>query len=128
MPRNSKPARNKRIKPKPTIARELISLRAAVAAMRRKGDSIALVPTMGALHAGHISLVRAARRRANRVVVSIFVNPAQFAPNEDLASYPRTWDADVAALSEMGVDIIWAPTVATMYPDGFGTQVTPGGP
>lgn len=62
------------------------------------------------------------------MIVSIFVNPTQFAPNEDLASYPRTWDADVAALSAMGVDIIWAPTVDTMYPDGFATQVTPGGP
>ena len=83
---------------------------------------------MGALHAGHLALVRLARRRADRVVVSIFVNPAQFAPNEDYGSYPRTWDADVTALSQLGVDAIWAPSVATMYPEDFATKITPGGP
>jgi pantoate--beta-alanine ligase len=83
---------------------------------------------MGALHAGHLALVRLARRRADRVVVSIFVNPAQFAPNEDFTSYPRTWDADVAALAALKVDAIWAPAVATMYPDGFATKIVPGGP
>src|SRR5258708_4075588 len=83
---------------------------------------------MGALHAGHLGLVRLARRRADRVVVSIFVNPAQFAPNEDYGSYPRTWDADVTALSQLGVDAIWAPSVAIMYPDGFATKIVPGGP
>ena len=76
-------------------------LRAWVSRVRGKGETVALVPTMGALHAGHLALVRLARRRADRVVVSIFVNPAQFAPNEDFASYPRTWDADIAALSEL---------------------------
>ena len=90
--------------------------------------NVALVPTMGALHAGHLSLVRFARRHAARVIVSIFVNPAQFAPNEDLATYPRTWDADVAALANEGVDLIWAPSVGVMYPDGFATQVVPDGP
>jgi pantoate--beta-alanine ligase len=93
-----------------------------------KGETVALVPTMGALHAGHLALVRLARRKADRVVVSIFVNPTQFAPNEDFSSYPRTWDADVAALSELKVDAIWAPSVATMYPEGFATRIAPGGP
>ena len=77
---------------------------------------------------GHMALVRLARRRADRVIVSIFVNPAQFAPNEDFSSYPRTWDADVTALSQLQVDAIWAPGVATMYPDGFATKIMPGGP
>jgi len=90
--------------------------------------NVALVPTMGALHAGHLSLVRFARRHAARVIVSIFVNPAQFAPNEDLATYPRTWDADAAALANEGVDLIWAPSVGVMYPDGFATRVVPDGP
>jgi pantoate--beta-alanine ligase len=90
--------------------------------------SVALVPTMGALHAGHLALVRLARRHAARVIVSIFVNPAQFAPHEDLATYPRTWDADVAALANEGVDLIWAPSVGVMYPDGFATRVVPDGP
>jgi pantoate--beta-alanine ligase len=83
---------------------------------------------MGALHEGHLSLVRRARRHARRVIVSIFVNPAQFAPHEDLAAYPRTWDADVAALAREGVDLVWAPSVSVMYPDGFVTRVTPEGP
>ena len=113
---------------KPAVIRTLPALRAAVARLRAGGERIALVPTMGALHAGHLALVRAARRKARRVVVSIFVNPAQFAPNEDLASYPRTWDADLAALSQLKVDAVWAPAVATMYPKDFSTGVAPGGP
>lgn len=112
----------------PQVLRRLAPLRAWVSRARSKRETIALVPTMGALHAGHLGLVRLARRRADRVVVSIFVNPAQFAPNEDYGSYPRTWDADVMALSQLGVDVIWAPTVATMYPDGFATKIAPGGP
>src|SRR3954447_21264817 len=112
----------------PHVLRKLAPLRAWVSQARSKKEKIALVPTMGALHAGHLALVRLARRRADCVVVSIFVNPAQFAPNEDYGSYPRTWDADVAALSQLGVDAIWAPGVATMYPDGFATKVAPGGP
>jgi pantoate--beta-alanine ligase len=83
---------------------------------------------MGALHAGHLALVRHARRRARRVVVSIFVNPTQFAPNEDFASYPRTWDADLAALGQLKVDSVWAPRVDVMYPQGFGTKIIPAGP
>jgi pantoate--beta-alanine ligase len=111
-----------------SVIRTVPALRAAVARFRTQGESMALVPTMGALHAGHLALVRTARRRADRVVVSIFVNPTQFAPNEDFGSYPRTWDADVAALSELGVDAVWAPTAATMYPEGFATRIVPGGP
>jgi pantoate--beta-alanine ligase len=88
---------------------------------------VALVPTMGALHAGHLALVKEARRRARRVVVSIFVNPTQFAPTEDLASYPRTWKADIAALAALKVDLVWAPTPQVMYPDGFATRVDPAG-
>jgi len=83
---------------------------------------------MGALHAGHLALVRRAQRRADRVIVSIFVNPAQFAPHEDLNTYPRTFVADVAALASLGTDLIWAPSVETMYPDGFATRIVPGGP
>jgi pantoate--beta-alanine ligase len=112
----------------PRIARRLPALRHAVAKWRTAGERIALVPTMGALHAGHLALVRAARRRARRVVVSIFVNPAQFAPHEDLATYPRTFDSDLAALAELAVDLVWAPTAALMYPGGFATRIVPVGP
>ncbi|MBX9843647.1 MAG: pantoate--beta-alanine ligase [Xanthobacteraceae bacterium] len=93
-----------------------------------RGKSVALVPTMGALHEGHLTLVQHARRKCDRVVVSIFINPTQFAPHEDFGSYPRTWDSDVAALRALKVDAIWAPNVATMYPEGFATRVAPGGP
>jgi pantoate--beta-alanine ligase len=86
------------------------------------------VPTMGALHAGHLALVRRARRRADRVAVSIFVNPAQFAPTEDFASYPRTFDSDIAALRNEGVDLVWVPTSDVMYPEGFATGVDVKGP
>ncbi len=88
---------------------------------------MALVPTMGALHAGHLFLVRRARRLAARVVVSIFVNPTQFAPHEDLASYPRRFKQDLRALTESGVDLVWAPSVQAMYPDGFATGIVPHG-
>ena len=83
---------------------------------------------MGALHAGHLELVRLARRRADRVVVSIFVNPTQFAPHEDLATYPRTFVADVAALGLIKTDLVWAPSLKTMYPAGFASRVVPEGP
>lgn len=83
---------------------------------------------MGALHDGHASLVRLAKRRANKVIVSIFVNPTQFAPSEDFSSYPRTWKADVAKLAAENVDLIWNPDVKTMYPDGFATRIAPEGP
>lgn len=83
---------------------------------------------MGALHEGHFSLVRRATSRANSVIVSIFVNPTQFAPHEDLATYPRTFAADVAALAKRDVALVWAPSVRTMYPDGFATRLVPEGP
>jgi pantoate--beta-alanine ligase len=114
--------------PRLRVVRTVPALRAAVGQWRKRGERIALVPTMGALHAGHLALVRAARRRARRLVVSIFVNPAQFAPHEDFASYPRTFDTDLAALSELAVDLIWAPPVAVMYPPGFATRIVPEGP
>jgi pantoate--beta-alanine ligase len=112
----------------PRIARTLAALRRVVSPWRRAAERIALVPTMGALHAGHLALVRSARRRAARVVVSIFVNPAQFAPHEDLASYPRTFDADLEALAGMAVDLVWAPPAEVMYPSGFATRIVPEGP
>ncbi|HKS60977.1 MAG TPA: pantoate--beta-alanine ligase [Xanthobacteraceae bacterium] len=120
-------ARRSTIRPK--IAKTVPALRRIVAGWRDKGETVALVPTMGALHAGHIALVRLARRRADRVVVSIFVNPAQFAPSEDFSTYPRTFDTDVAMLAEEKADLVWAPaTVAVMYPDGFATRIVPEGP
>lgn len=119
---------SKRAKRHPRVVRALPALRRAIANFRTRGRTIALVPTMGALHEGHFSLVRRAQSRADCVIVSIFVNPTQFAPHEDLTTYPRTLAADVAALAERQVDLIWAPSVRTMYPDGFATRVVPGGP
>jgi pantoate--beta-alanine ligase len=112
----------------PMIVRTVPALRRAVEGLRARKATIALVPTMGALHDGHVSLVRLAKRRAKRVVVSIFVNPIQFAPSEDFGSYPRTWKADVARLSAEDVDLIWNPDVKTMYPDGFATSILTEGP
>ncbi|HWP25431.1 MAG TPA: pantoate--beta-alanine ligase, partial [Xanthobacteraceae bacterium] len=110
------------------VARTLPVLRRNVVLLRSRGASLALVPTMGALHAGHLSLVRLAKRRAGRVVVSIFVNPTQFAPHEDFATYPRTFAQDLAALAALKVDLVWAPSVDEMYPEGFCTRVVPEGP
>lgn len=112
----------------PLIVRTLPALRRALADLRSRGTTTALVPTMGALHDGHLALVRAAKRRADKVMVSIFVNPAQFAPHEDFGSYPRTWTTDVAKLASENVDLIWNPDVGTMYPDGFATRILPEGP
>jgi pantoate--beta-alanine ligase len=119
---------SRRTKHLPRIIRTVPALRRAVADFRAGGDKIALVPTMGALHEGHFSLIGRARSRADRVIVSIFVNPTQFAPNEDLNTYPRTFDADIAALAELKVELVWAPGVPTMYPAGFATRVAPEGP
>ena len=109
------------------ILRTVAALRRATQPYRKTGARIALVPTMGALHRGHLALVRQARRRADKVVVSIFVNPTQFAPNEDFASYPRDFAADIAALKAEKVELVWAPTVAAMYPAGFATRIEPQG-
>ena len=102
-------------------------LRRYVRARRAAGERIGLVPTMGALHAGHLSLVDAARRAADRVVVTIFVNPAQFGPNEDFARYPRTLAADVE-LCSVAADLVFAPPVDEIYPPGFSTKVVLEGP
>jgi pantoate--beta-alanine ligase len=102
-------------------------LRTALAQLREGGARIALVPTMGALHEGHLTLVRHARAEADHVVASIFVNPKQFGPNEDLDAYPRQLAADAAMLEAEGVALLWAPDVAAMYPPGFATNVSVAG-
>jgi pantoate--beta-alanine ligase len=112
----------------PMIARTIPALHRALDGIRARKATVALVPTMGALHDGHVSLVRLAKRRAKKVVVSIFVNPTQFAPTEDFGSYPRTWKSDIAKLASEDVDLVWNPDVKVMYPDGFATRIVPDGP
>ncbi len=112
----------------PQIARTLPALRRAVDGLRTRKATIGLVPTMGALHDGHIALVRLALRRCDKVVVSIFVNPTQFAPTEDFGAYPRTWKSDLAKLTEAGADLVWNPDAKVMYPDGFATKIITEGP
>nr|WP_051356861.1 pantoate--beta-alanine ligase [Azorhizobium doebereinerae] len=112
----------------PKIVGTLADLRDTVAGYRRAGETLALVPTMGALHAGHIALVQQAQALADRVVVSIFVNPTQFAPTEDFGRYPRTFDDDVAKLAAVGCDLVWEPDAAEMYPPGFSTSMALTGP
>jgi pantoate--beta-alanine ligase len=110
------------------VARSIVALDRALRRFKRAGK-IALVPTMGALHKGHFALVRQAHRRADKVIVSIFVNPAQFGPSEDFASYPRGMERDLTALAKLdvAVDLVWAPNTDVMYPDGFATRVVPEG-
>src|ERR1700688_1167935 len=112
----------------PTVARTVPSLRRNLKPFRGAGERIALVPTMGALHRGHLALVAQARRRARRVVVSIFVNPTQFAPNEDFDSYPRGFEADLKTLGAAKAALVWGPSAAFMYPEGFATRIEPAGP
>jgi pantoate--beta-alanine ligase len=107
--------------------RTVSELREALAPERRAGRSIGLVPTMGAFHGGHLSLIRRAREQTDVVVVSLFVNPAQFGPKEDLAAYPRDEERDAELASAEGVDILFAPSVEEVYPDGFDTIVSVGG-
>lgn len=117
-------------RPRPGVTaalRSVAALRTQVDAWRKAGLSVGLVPTMGGLHAGHLALVRAARAASDRVVVSIFVNPRQFGPAEDLASYPANEAADMNALQAAGVDTAFVPAVAEMYPDGFATTVSVAG-
>jgi len=109
------------------VARSVDALRQAVASWRARRERVGLVPTMGAIHAGHLALVHAARGGCERVVASLFVNPKQFAPSEDLAAYPRNEAADLAAFGTAGVDLVFIPTVDAMYPPGFATSVEIGG-
>jgi len=111
----------------PAIIDTVSALRAQVAAIRASSGTLALVPTMGALHDGHLDLVRLAKTKADHVVVSIFVNPKQFAPHEDFDRYPRQLEADSAKLAPLAVGVIWAPTPSEMYPAGFATKIEPAG-
>jgi len=113
---------------RPPVARTLPALHRALDKLRSRKAQVAIVPTMGALHDGHLTLVRTAQRRGLKVVVSIFVNPAQFAPSEDFASYPRTMDADLDKLATLGANLVWAPTVDVMYPEGFASRIALDGP
>lgn len=112
---------------KPEVIRSIAGLRQVVARWRQSGLSVGMVPTMGALHEGHLALVAAAQRANDPVVVTLFVNPAQFAPTEDLSAYPRTEESDLAKLAELGADVLFAPSPAEMYPPGFDTKIVVGG-
>ncbi len=113
-------------KPIDTV-RNVIALRQRIATWRSAGETIGLVPTMGALHEGHVALVSLARKHAQRVVVSIFVNPTQFAANEDLSRYPRDEAGDLTTLAAARADLVWAPGVQEMYGPGFATLIQPSG-
>lgn len=112
----------------PLVVDSVAALRAQIRDWRRDGLSVAMVPTMGALHDGHLSLVRMALAKADRCVVSIFVNPTQFAPTEDLDKYPRQLAADLDRLAEATAHLAFTPTVGEMYPNGFATRISVGGP
>jgi pantoate--beta-alanine ligase len=114
-------------KASPKLVRTVRNMRKHVAKWRENGKTVALVPTMGALHNGHLTLVKQARKKADRVIVSIFVNPTQFAPHEDLSRYPRDEAGDLAKLAQVGADLVWAPAPEEMYPEGFATHIVPEG-
>lgn len=109
-----------------TIAKDIATLQSALLPLARAGKRVALVPTMGALHEGHASLIRHAKTLADEVVVSIFVNPKQFGPNEDFAKYPRMLEADIKKAGEAGASIVYAPSVEDLYPEGFATSISAG--
>ena len=109
------------------VIRDLDALRRQTAAWRKAGETFGLVPTMGALHEGHLGLVRLAKSQCTRAVVSIFVNPAQFAPHEDFDRYPRDEAGDLAKLKRVGCDLVWSPDRSVMYPEGFATRIVPAG-
>ena len=111
----------------PVLDHTIEGIRGHTGAWRASGQKVALVPTMGALHAGHLALVNEARRHADRTVVSIFVNPAQFAVNEDFPSYPRDLNGDLSKLTDLA-DVVFAPEIPEMYPEGFATRIRLGGP
>ncbi len=109
------------------VIRDLDALRRQTAAWRKAGETFGLVPTMGALHEGHLDLVRLAKSQCTHAVVSIFVNPAQFAPHEDFDRYPRDEAGDLAKLKRVGCDLVWSPDRSVMYPEGFATRIVPAG-
>ena len=113
---------------RPPVVRTLPALHRAIEQLRLRRAKVAIVPTMGALHEGHLTLVRTAKRRGSKVIVSIFVNPAQFAPHEDFLSYPRTMNADLDKLAAEAADLVWAPTAAVMYPEGYVSRIALDGP
>jgi pantoate--beta-alanine ligase len=113
---------------RPDVVRTVPELRAAIDALRAERGSVTLVPTMGAFHEGHLSLMRRAAEGGSGVVVSLFVNPTQFAPTEDLAAYPRDEDRDLALAAGAGADLVWAPAVGDVYPGGYAMEITIGGP
>lgn len=112
----------------PKVVETVAALRGETSLYRAEGSRLAIVPTMGALHEGHMALVRQAKTLARRVVVSIFVNPTQFAPHEDFSRYPRTLERDLALLAEVGADLVYLPSAAQMYPPGFATRIALSGP
>src|SRR5712691_1883853 len=113
--------------PEIAVARSVAALRQAIGSWRARQERVGLVPTMGAVHDGHLALVRVARVQCERVVASLFVNPKQFGPAEDFAAYPRSEAADLAAFRKAGVDLAFVPAVAAMYPPGFATTIAVGG-